>query len=304
MKLKKFRADGTLIPDPPQWTPSWRGENPNLSLYHCYRSITLHKGVPPCPTGTLIYHKYWELDIFVEGDLRFKSETRSFPLKRGDIIITPPYALHNYEVLQHTTPWKYHTFCFELDAFAPYGCKELTDKIATVTEPSVYSPSDHNIMEELLLALEKMHLTAKNKSDPLSVRAMSVAYAMQSFYYINQYDFTEKKQENSKKNGIAAMMQYLDDHFIEIHSINEVAEHFFYSREYVSRLFKRHLNTTVADYIREKRIAKSRELIKAGVPLLSACYQVGYDHPSTFIRAFRAVTGMTPSAYRHSLQET
>ena len=159
-------------------------------------------------------------------------------------------------------------------------------------------------MEQLLLALEKMHLTAKNKSDPLSVRAMSVAYAMQSFYYINQYDFTEKKQENSKKNGIAAMMQYLDEHFIEIHSINEVAEHFFYSREYVSRLFKRHLNTTVADYIREKRIAKSCELIKAGVPLLSACYQVGYDHPSTFIRAFRAVTGMTPSAYRHSLQET
>ena len=99
------------------------------------------------------------------------------------------------------------------------------------------------------------------------------------------------------------MQQYLDENFTNIQSINEVAAHFFYSREYVSRLFKRHLNTTVANYIRKRRIEKSQQLIAEGAPLLSICYQVGYDHPATFIRAFRAETGMTPSAYRASQKE-
>ena len=126
-------------------------------------------------------------------------------------------------MLQHTTPFKYHIFYFELDAFELYGCGDLTDKIAAVKEPAVYSIADHNIMEALLLALEKMHLTAKNKSDPLSVCAMSVSYAIQSFYYINQYDFSQQQVPKGKKSGIAAMQQYLDENFTNIQSINGCA---------------------------------------------------------------------------------
>ena len=300
MKLKSFDANGNRLSIYDSSPPPWRGENPNTSLYHCYRNEMRHAEITE-NIENLHYHTYWELVVFLEGEMQFVSEARSFSLKRGDVIITPPNKLHEYQLLRHSTLFKYHIFCFELDAFVPYRCGNLTDKIAAVKEPCVCSTSDHNITDALLLALERMHYAAKNKSDPLSVQAMSVAYAMQSFYYINQYDFSAQQSKKEPPTGIAAMQQYLDEHFTEINSINEVAERFFYSREYVYRLFKRHLNTTVADYIRQKRVAKSQQLIAAGTPLLSACYQVGYDHPSTFIRAFRAVTGMTPSQYRKTL---
>ena len=90
----------------------------------------------------------------------------------------------------------------------------------------------------------------------------------------------------------------IDQNFSKISSVSQVAEHFFYSREYVSRLFKKHFDTTISDYISKRRIAESQLLIVKGIPLIDVAYQVGFGSLSTFIRAFRTVTDMTPSEYR------
>ena len=86
-------------------------------------------------------------------------------------------------------------------------------------------------------------------------------------------------------------------------AVAEVAEHFFYSGEYVSRLFKKYLNTTVANYVLQRRIVYSQRLIETDMPLLDVCYQAGFGSTSSFIRAFQSVTGMTPSKYRHAHHE-
>ena len=88
-----------------------------------------------------------------------------------------------------------------------------------------------------------------------------------------------------------------------VSTVAEVAEHFFYSREYVSRLFKKYLNTTVANYVLQRRIVYSQRLIETDMPLLDVCYQAGFGSTSSFIRAFQSVTGMTPSKYRHAHHE-
>ena len=85
--------------------------------------------------------------------------------------------------------------------------------------------------------------------------------------------------------------------------VGEIAAHFFYSREYVSRLFKKYYDTTILDYIHKLRISKSRALIAEGMPMIDVCYAVGFSSLSTFIRAFRAATDMTPSEYRKIVRE-
>ena len=95
--------------------------------------------------------------------------------------------------------------------------------------------------------------------------------------------------------------RYLDAHFTESISIAEVASRFFYTREHLSRLFRRYLNITIAEYLAYRRISYSCQLMKSDATLADICYQSGFNSLSTFIRTFKQVTGVTPSVYRKNL---
>ena len=95
--------------------------------------------------------------------------------------------------------------------------------------------------------------------------------------------------------------RYLDAHFTESISIAEVASRFFYTREHLSRLFRRYLNITITEYLAYRRISYSCQLMKSDATLADICYQSGFKSLSTFIRTFKQVTGVTPSVYRKNL---
>ena len=95
--------------------------------------------------------------------------------------------------------------------------------------------------------------------------------------------------------------RYLDAHFTESISIAEVASRFFYTREHLSRLFRRYLNITITEYLAYRRISYSCQLMKSDATLADICYQSGFNSLSTFIRTFKQVTGVTPSVYRKNL---
>ena len=131
--------------------------------------------------------------------------------------------------------------------------------------------------------------------------ALVPAYLLRIFYAINAARWGSHEETPLLPQNVLEIRAYIDENFTEIESVGDVAKHFYYSREYVSRLFKQYFNTTVADYLRTRRVAHSCKLIADGATLGDACFLSGFTSLSTFIRCFRAVTGMTPSAYR-SLQ--
>ena len=128
--------------------------------------------------------------------------------------------------------------------------------------------------------------------------ALALSYILHIFCLLNQESCQPKNEISSLPENILMLQQYIDHNFCRISSVSQVAKHFFYSREYVSRLFRKYFDTTISDYIMKRRIAESQTLIMQGVPLIEVSYQVGFSSLSTFIRAFRTVTRMTPSEYR------
>ena len=64
-----------------------------------------------------------------------------------------------------------------------------------------------------------------------------------------------------------------------------------------------HSPSSPGDYLLKCRVAHSQSLISQGVSLSDACYQSGFGSMSTFIRAFRTLTGRTPSQYRAESRE-
>ena len=65
-----------------------------------------------------------------------------------------------------------------------------------------------------------------------------------------------------------------------------------------NRVFKAVTGYKVHQYISQKRLLRAGELIRAGVPVMKAAEQAGFEEYSTFLRAFRGTFHMSPREFR------
>ena len=273
---------------------NWKNHIVNDMLSYSYRDTVYDRRTYP---SNLHYHDYYELVIFEEGDVQYICEGRIYHLKYGDIILIPPGKFHMSVINGESTRYKRHVFYLYPSAFDAIGQGALTSFLNRTTNGDMLA---FGLIEAKRTFMDLLgHLKESFNSEPLPLEeVLQLSYILQIFYLLNQKDCQPKNQISSLPENILVLQHYIDNNFSQITSVSQVAEHFFYSREYVSRLFKKYFDTTISDYIMKRRIAESQLLIKQGLPLIDVAYQVGFGSLPTFIRAFREVTNMTPSEYR------
>ncbi|MFD0693410.1 helix-turn-helix domain-containing protein [Paenibacillus sp. GCM10027628] len=84
-------------------------------------------------------------------------------------------------------------------------------------------------------------------------------------------------------------------------SLQLIADHFSMSISGFSYHFKKTMGQNFKEYIDQHRIQKSIELLRRSNETLELiAQQVGYSNPSSFIRSFKKMVGITPGQYRDS----
>lgn len=73
------------------------------------------------------------------------------------------------------------------------------------------------------------------------------------------------------------------------------------TRFQVIRDFKRAAAMTPGQYVRDRRVRRACALIGAGLPLAAVAADTGFADQSHLTRAFKAVKGVTPAAWRRAL---
>lgn len=71
----------------------------------------------------------------------------------------------------------------------------------------------------------------------------------------------------------------------------------------LSHLFKQEQGCRLRSYLVERRLDLAASILQSGeTPVKEVSYNVGYGHPSSFVRAFRARFGHSPKQYRSQQQ--
>ncbi len=93
--------------------------------------------------------------------------------------------------------------------------------------------------------------------------------------------------------------EQLDDSLSGESSIAEVARVVGVHPVHLSRVFRRHVGMSPADYLRQRRLEQARALLRfTARPLSDIALTCGFSDQSHFSNAFRAAHGMTPSRFR------
>lgn len=96
--------------------------------------------------------------------------------------------------------------------------------------------------------------------------------------------------------------QYILEHIKEKLYVEDICQRFFLSKNALYRLFSSEFDTTVGEYILNKRIQLSLEaLSKTAIPITQIAADLGFQDYNYFIRVFKKQIGTTPLQFRKSL---
>lgn len=98
-------------------------------------------------------------------------------------------------------------------------------------------------------------------------------------------------------------VQYITAHTHDNITLEQLAEGSEYSKEYIAKLFRKHMGMSVSDYIRKTKIDEAKELLHKGVSCGEVACILNYTSQSYFIRQFKKQTGLTPKLFQ-SLRKT
>ena len=112
--------------------------------------------------------------------------------------------------------------------------------------------------------------------------------------------------EYNGKNGsrIEKVVKYIQEHFNEDITLNDIAENVYLSPVYVSRLIKEQTGKNFVTLMMEFRIERAVNLLQhTELYVYEIAEQVGYDNLKYFYKVFRKVTGKSPNDYRKTAKE-
>lgn len=105
--------------------------------------------------------------------------------------------------------------------------------------------------------------------------------------------------EANARSKMQLAIRYIQEHYNENISVNDLAEQYNMSPNYFSSVFKKEMGSSPVSYITQLRMKKSMELLeRSDLSVVDIARKVGYDEGQYFFRVFKKYTGMTPLNYR------
>lgn len=162
-----------------------------------------------------------------------------------------------------------------------------------------------NALEELDISCTDLGINSQ--SDPI-LKLNGMKTLVESENWIREFcllaseKLTQKRQDFSEKTVYAAIDIIHKQYSRHDLSTDVLCLQLAISSGYLSRIFKKHTNMTVIEYIMDFRVEKAKELANStDLKNYEIADAVGYSDPGYFSTIFRKTSGKTLSEYRQSL---
>jgi len=104
------------------------------------------------------------------------------------------------------------------------------------------------------------------------------------------------------ETAVAKVRKYMEEHYADNLSLEEVSRLVNISPYYFSKLFKDEAGTNFIDYLTSIRVAKAKEFLKdPALNIKEVCVKCGYKDQNYFSRIFKKQENETPSEYRERI---
>lgn len=104
---------------------------------------------------------------------------------------------------------------------------------------------------------------------------------------------------------IVDIAEYFSAHYGKTVTIEDISEKFGYNKDYFGKMFRKQIGIPFSKFCSMNKIAYAKDLIRTGNYKFYEIGEIlGYSSTDYFVKIFKEIAGMTPSAYKASLEES
>lgn len=253
----------------------------------------------------LHWHKEFEITLVSGGEGVFYTDLTPIEVKKGDILIIPPFALHSGKPINGFCQCK--TLVFSLDLLKTNTADTISLKYLTPIMERYYQfpliiTKENKGYKEILNSFLSI---LKNFNEPqFSYELLIKAEFFRIFSLFFKYDIAIKdnnyRDSLEKSDKIKSVMEYVKKNYQSKITITEVANFSSYSEHHFCRYFKAQTGMTFIEYLNSIRLNEAAILLsETEKAITDIAYETGFDNLSYFIKIFKKKYIVTPLKYRN-----
>jgi AraC-like DNA-binding protein len=234
-------------------------------------------------------HECYELLYVVEGQCRILTESGTYFAEPHSLVLFRPYQRHEEFNLTDA----YAVVCLRFPGeFVAEHRVPLPSPAELPTVTKLPPAPELRILLDAILAEYARH---DSYSD-----AMIGTYLFQIAVLLRRLLGAHPAHSTAVEHAqVLELRRLLDQHITSAASIRDMARKVHMSESHFSHQVKALLGVAPKTYVREQRIARAIELLRAtDLSVEEIASELGYDAPTSFFRAFKRATGRTPGSFR------
>ena len=257
-------------------------------------------------SGSFMWHWHPEIEItYVQkGTMCYKVNHMVYHLKEGDIVFNNSGALHS-GTMENQKDCAYIPVTFDSRLIYGFFQSTVNSKyVDPVIQDSMLpaicidqSEPWHKPFREYLLRIIDLD---EKKPD---FYELDITICLQSMWRLLLEHITYEPQasrENSLEyDRIKKILSYIEENYQNKITLNDIAGHIHLCESECTRLFKRHMNTTLFAFLQEYRIERSLEFLQDDQPVSAVADKAGFSDPNYYSKVFAKIKGCSPREYRN-----
>ncbi len=239
-------------------------------------------------------HDEYEILYVTEGTGKYVIEGAEYPIRPRTVLFAPPFAYHSIK-LDLDSAYERYVVQFSAGDITPETQVFLSSFNKSLDGVGCYYVAD-DISPAIMPLFERFdyaeNLPERERREYIKLLTSEIILLMS----------VARRESIPRDEGElgARVIKYLNEHIEKDLSLDKLAKHFFVSKYYLCRAFKKHNGISVHGYINQKRVMYAKQLIEAGETASGAAYRVGFGDYSAFYRAYIKLIGKSPTSDEES----
>lgn len=237
------------------------------------------------------YHNDHELYYMVKGNTTYYIGDKIFRVQQGNFVFIPKGILHKTDYEDND---KNERLLLNFsDLVFTNELQELKEELCN--SRVIYVKEDQlPYLERLMQNIEaEYHRQDRYRSVMINL------YIAELLIQICRCKYDAKPALSGADQTIYLISRYINIHFREALSLEELSKVFAMSESHLSRKFKANTGIGINEYITYVRITKAEKMLReTTMPVTQVAQQCGYNDSNYFSTVFKRIKGVTPQKYR------
>lgn len=243
------------------------------------------------------WHGAIELLYILNGEGAVTCDGKEYLVQAGQFIVIDSDKIHEMKcakvsmmLIIHFSRKRMENYVHDLGQFELFSCEEI------------YEKKDEKKYQEICQMLRS--LVPLYVREPVGYLLKSQAIAMEIlFELLNHFSRKKEKIKNGKDEEtlkrLKEITDYIEQHYKNTITLEEISSYFFLSREYFSRFFKKNMGVAFSRYVNQIRLMHIYyDICNSDEGIMKLAEKHGFRNYKMFNKMFHETYGCTPRQAR------